>query len=75
MTARARDLTAWFSWGALLMAVAVGPPSSAANTIAVGDMAPDFTLPSTLGRNISLSEFRGKKLVLLEFYGGVEFPV
>jgi hypothetical protein len=75
MTARARDLTAWFSWGALLLAVAVGPPSSATNTIDVGDTAPDFTLPSTLGRSISLSEFRGKKLVLLEFYGGVEFPV
>ena len=35
----------------------------------VGAQAPDFTLPSTTGEPISLSQFRGKKLVLLEFYG------
>ncbi len=35
----------------------------------VGDKAPGFTLPSTTGEEISLSQFRGKKLVLLEFYG------
>ena len=34
----------------------------------VGERAPDFTLPATTGENISLSDFRGKKLVLLEFY-------
>ena len=35
----------------------------------VGELAPDFTLRSTSGEEISLSEFRGKKHVLLEFYG------
>ena len=35
----------------------------------VGEEAPDFTLPSTTGEEISLSQFQGKKLVLLEFYG------
>ena len=35
----------------------------------VGEQAPDFALPSTTGAPISLSQFRGKKLVLLEFYG------
>jgi peroxiredoxin len=35
----------------------------------VGEPAPDFTLPSTTGDEISLHEFRGKKHVLLEFYG------
>jgi peroxiredoxin Q/BCP len=34
----------------------------------VGEAAPDFTLPSTTGEKISLSQFQGKKLVLLEFY-------
>jgi AhpC/TSA family len=34
----------------------------------VGEKAPDFTLPSTMGGQISLSQFRGKKHVLLEFY-------
>jgi peroxiredoxin len=34
----------------------------------VGEQAPDFTLPSTMGEQISLSQFRGKQHVLLEFY-------
>ncbi len=34
----------------------------------VGDMAPDFTLPSTTGKPVTLSEFRGKKNVILAFY-------
>ena len=41
---------------------------SAALAIEVGERAPDFTLPSTTGETISLSQFRNKKLVLLEFY-------
>jgi peroxiredoxin len=34
----------------------------------VGDRAPDFTLQSTTGEKISLSQFRGKKHVLIQFY-------
>ena len=34
----------------------------------VGDMAPDFTLPSTGGKPVTLSEFRSKKAVVLAFY-------
>ena len=41
----------------------------------LGDQAPDFELPSTTGGKISLSQFRGKKLVLLEFYGADFAPV
>jgi peroxiredoxin len=41
----------------------------------VGDKAPEFTLPSTTGEKISLTQFRGKKLVLLEFYGADYSPV
>jgi hypothetical protein len=41
----------------------------------VGDKAPDFTLPSTTGEKITLSQFRGKKLVLIEFYGADFAPV
>ena len=37
-------------------------------SLEVGEKAPDFTLPSTMGKPISLSQFRGKKHVLLEFY-------
>jgi peroxiredoxin len=40
-----------------------------AKAVTVNQPAPDFTLPSTTGETISLSQFRGKKMVLLEFYG------
>jgi hypothetical protein len=36
--------------------------------IEIGEVAPDFTLPSTTGETLSLRQFRGQKLVLLEFY-------
>jgi peroxiredoxin Q/BCP len=42
--------------------------------IDVGDKAPDFTLPSTNGVDISLSDFKGKRLVLLEFYAADFVP-
>ena len=37
--------------------------------VEVGEKAPEFKLPATTGLDISLSDFRGKKWVLLEFYG------
>lgn len=36
--------------------------------IEVGDVAPDFTLPSQSGMQVSLSDFVGKKAVVLYFY-------
>jgi peroxiredoxin len=33
-----------------------------------GDTAPDFTLPATVGDKVTLSDYRGKKNVLLMFY-------
>ena len=36
--------------------------------VKVGDRAPDFTLPSQMGDNVSLSEFFGKKNIVLYFY-------
>ena len=37
-------------------------------TLKVGDKAPNFTLPDQHGQDISLSQFRGKKNVVLAFY-------
>ncbi len=34
----------------------------------IGDKAPDFTLPSQSGETVSLSDYRGKKVVVLYFY-------
>lgn len=56
-----------------LLAVLLG--ASNATAVEIGDKAPDFTLPSTTGEKISLSQFRGKKVVLLEFYGADYSPV
>ena len=37
-------------------------------TVKVGDIAPDFTLRDTKGKEVSLHDFRGKKNVALAFY-------
>jgi peroxiredoxin len=34
----------------------------------IGQPAPDFTLPSTSGKDVSLSSFRGKENVLVAFF-------
>jgi len=38
--------------------------------VKVGDSAPDFVLEDADGKKISLSDFRGKKNVVLAFYRG-----
>jgi peroxiredoxin Q/BCP len=43
-------------------------PCGVSVTVKVGDKAPDFTLPSQMGDNVTLSEFFGKKNVVLYFY-------
>lgn len=40
----------------------------AATELKVGDMAPDFELNDTSGNKVKLSDFRGKKNVVLAFY-------
>ena len=53
--------------GVLLAGMLGGAPVAIA--LEVGEQAPDFTLPSTIGEKVSLSQFRGKTAVLIEFYG------
>ncbi len=40
------------------------------NRIKVGQAAPDFTLQDSDGKALTLSDFRGKKSVVLVFYRG-----
>ena len=42
--------------------------------VKVGDKAPDFTLPSQMGDNVTLSEFICKKNIVLYFYPKDESP-
>jgi cytochrome oxidase Cu insertion factor (SCO1/SenC/PrrC family) len=58
----------WLLLGVLLAGVLVG--AGAATALEVGEKAPGFTLPGTTGEKITLSQFRGKKVVLIEFYVG-----
>ena len=43
-------------------------------SVKVGDKAPDFTLPSQMGDNVTLSEYLGKKNIVLYFYPKDETP-
>jgi peroxiredoxin Q/BCP len=43
-------------------------------SVGVGDEAPEFRLPGTGGQEVSLSEFRGRPVVLV-FYPGDDTPV
>jgi len=45
------------------------PPAQQLMTkVKVGDPAPDFTLPDHTGKQVKLSDFKGKKNVVLAFY-------
>src|SRR5216117_3319786 len=50
-----------------------GSPDWPGESLTVGMMAPEFSLPSTLGRKVSLNEFRGKR-VILYFYPKDDTP-
>lgn len=56
-------------WG--LIQVVPKAVSNKSPKASVGDVAPDFTLPATTGESVTLSQFRGKKNVLLYFHEGL----
>jgi cytochrome oxidase Cu insertion factor (SCO1/SenC/PrrC family) len=43
-------------------------PAAPTTHLKVGDMAPDFKLSDTSGKEVKLSDLRGKKNVVLAFY-------
>jgi peroxiredoxin len=50
-------------------------PVDSVLNVKVGDKAPDFTLPSISGERISLSDYKGKKNVVLSFVPAAWTPV
>jgi peroxiredoxin len=50
-------------------------PTDSQLKVKSGDFAPDFTLPSVSGKKITLSQFRGKKNVVLSFVPAAWTPV
>src|SRR5262249_53427753 len=71
---------ALLTWGATVsvaqIGTAVGPrdgtglPPTDVERVAVGSLAPDFSLESKAGATVTLSDFRGRKNVVLVFYRG-----
>ena len=60
-------------WLGVLLAGMLGA-APVATALEIGEQAPDFTLPSTTGEKMSLSQFRGKTAVLIEFYAADFVP-
>jgi peroxiredoxin (alkyl hydroperoxide reductase subunit C) len=50
-------------------------PIDSKTRLRVGDRAPDFTLPSITGEKVSLSQYRGKKNVVISFVPAAWTPV
>jgi len=55
-------------FAATVFSQAVAPPKAPTTHLKVGDAAPDFTLTDTAGKPVTLSDYRGKKSVVLAFY-------
>ena len=60
--------SALFFAGATVAAPAADQPSTPDPKIKVGDTAPEFSLRDQTGKEVKLSDFRGKKNVVLAFY-------
>jgi len=61
-----RALAVCSAFAAVLSAQSgITPPKT---QLKVGDEAPDFTLPDTDNKPVKLSDFRGKKVVVLAFF-------
>ena len=54
--------------GLAVLSFAQTAPAPSKLQLKVGDEAPDFTLPSNDNKPVKLSDFRGKKNVVLAFF-------
>ena len=62
-----RSLAQALSGAAVALALLSAPAAVAADELKVGDAAPDFTLPGTDGKTYTLSQLKGKTVVLAWF--------
>lgn len=53
---------------AIVLALSLIGAPGPAGALEVGDKAPDFVLPSTQAGKFKLSDFAGKKNVIVQFY-------
>ena len=53
---------------AIVVTFLLGLGATPAGALEVGDKAPDFELPSTLGGKFRLSDNAGKKSTIIQFY-------
>ena len=71
----------WYAWTVLALSLllllggatfnfVLARIPAARTTLRVGERPPDFTLPDTGGRPVSLADYRGKQPVVLVFYRG-----
>ena len=58
----------WFISLAAGLLLAVSALPARAGELKVGDTAPDFELKGTDGKTYKLSDFRGKKMVVIAWY-------
>jgi len=58
-------IAACAAFASLLPAQQTAPPKT---SLQIGQEAPDFTLPDSDGKPVKLSDFRGKKVVVLAFF-------
>jgi hypothetical protein len=53
---------------AVLLSIGLGMMPTAAPAVEVGEHAPDFLMHSTVGETVRLSDYQGKKNVMLFFF-------
>jgi peroxiredoxin Q/BCP len=58
----------WMTVAAVLLSLGLWLAPTPALAVDVGDKAPNFMMHSTVGETVGLSEYEGKKNVLLFFF-------
>jgi cytochrome oxidase Cu insertion factor (SCO1/SenC/PrrC family) len=62
-------LAVWITSGAFAGTIVMQTPAPVGSTtLKVGDPAPDFELPDQNNKKVRLSDFKGKKNVVLAYY-------